>query len=60
MGGAVQPASLTDVFRNVTQLTTAGQNNDTRGKNGKTGHLMTSFAEGGFAEELKNDNPQRT
>ena len=29
----------------------------------KTGHLMTSFAEEfcrGFAEELKNDNPQRT
>ena len=29
----------------------------------KTGHLMTSFAERfcrGFAEELKNDNPQRT
>jgi len=30
----------------VTQLTTAGQNNNMRGKEWKkTGHLMTSFAE---------------
>ncbi len=37
--------------------------NDARGKEWKTGHLMTSFAEGfcrGFAEKIKNDILRRT
>ena len=100
MGGAVQPASLTDVFRSTrdsvdydwsskgappsfheqrslaerlfreqgidTQILSgqrrkimAVQDNDTCGKEWKNWPFDDQFCRG-FAEKLKNDNPQRT
>ena len=57
MGGAVQPASLTDAFRSTRDSVDYGWSKQQYAwkRMEKTGHLMTSFA-----EELKNDNPQRT
>ncbi len=57
MGGTVQPASLTDAFRSTRDSVDYGWSKQQYAwkRMEKTGHLMTSFA-----EELKNDNPQRT
>ncbi|MGQ8507327.1 hypothetical protein ACUTFT_23420, partial [Citrobacter freundii] len=45
-GSEVSRLSVAIQEAHVTQLTTAGQNNNMRGKEWKkTGHLMTSFAE---------------